>query len=64
MTLLKLLYFQYTSWSHRHTEMFCKLQNTESQSHVEFVREQSCIFDQWCGSQEVKDLDDSKTHST
>ena len=42
-------------------QWFCQLRKTESQSHVDLAREQVCIFDRSCGSQEVKDLKDFDT---
>ena len=41
-------------------QQFRKLRKTESQSHVELAREQACLFDQCCGSQDVRDLEDLK----
>ena len=66
MTLLKLISFRtYELVPEAYRQQFRKLQKTESQSHVEFARKQACIFAQWCGSQEVKDLEDFiDTHTT
>lgn len=41
-------------------QQFRKLKKSETQTHVEFAREQHGLFERWCKSQMVKNLDDLK----
>ncbi len=41
-------------------QQFRKSRKGEIQTHVEFAQEQQSLFERWCKSQDVKDLDDLK----
>lgn len=41
-------------------QQFRRLKKAESQTYTEFAREQQTLFDRWCKSQDVKELDDLK----
>jgi hypothetical protein len=60
MTLNASILLAYELVPEAYRQHFCQLQKTELQNHMEFAREQACLFDR-CGSQD-KNLEDLDTH--